>query len=281
MSGTVSLMERVAGEPSYIPMIVVDKTTGLALANAILAALVHLGRTGEGQEVAVPMFETMSAFALVEHLADAVWDDEQSGSPGYARVLSPHRRPYRTLDGHVCALPYLDKHFEALFAVVGRPDLAADPRFASITTRAAHVDEVYATVADLMTTRTTGQWLDDLARAGIPVAPVNRLEDLFDDPHLRAVGFWQEVEHPTEGRLRQPGVTARFSASPGGLRRAAPTVGQHTVEVLREAGLSEASLENLLTSGAALDTGSRRAPAVRQPADETAPQTGRHDSGGA
>jgi crotonobetainyl-CoA:carnitine CoA-transferase CaiB-like acyl-CoA transferase len=281
LSGTVSLMERVAGEPSYIPMIVVDKTTGLALANAILAALVHVGRTGEGQEVAVPMFETMSAFALVEHLADAVWDDEQSGSPGYARVLSPHRRPYRTLDGHVCALPYLDKHFEALFAVVGRPDLAADPRFASITTRAAHVDEVYATVADLMTTRTTGQWLDDLARAGIPVAPVNRLEDLFDDPHLRAVGFWQEVEHPTEGRLRQPGVTARFSASPGGLRRAAPTVGQHTVEVLREAGLSEASLENLLTSGAALDTGSRRAPAVRQPADETAPQTGRHDSGGA
>jgi crotonobetainyl-CoA:carnitine CoA-transferase CaiB-like acyl-CoA transferase len=253
LSGAVSLMERVAGEPSYVPMIFVDKTTGLALANAILAALVHRGRTGEGQEVAVPMFETMAAYALVEHLADAVWDDDETGAPGYARVLSPHRRPYRTRDGHVCALPYLDKHFDALFALVDRPDLAADPRFASITTRAAHIDEVYAIVADLLATRTTGEWLAGLGEAGVPVGPVNRLDDLFDDPHLRAVGFWQEVQHPTEGLLRQPGVTSHFSATPGGLRRPAPRLGEHTAEVLREAGMPEEQVSSLLASGAAFD----------------------------
>ncbi|MPY91627.1 MAG: CoA transferase [Acidimicrobiia bacterium] len=248
LSGAVGLMERQAGEPRYVPMVFVDKTTGMAVAAAVLAALVHRERTGEGQAVTVPMFETMSGFVLVEHLADATFDPP-AGPPGYARVLSPFRRPYRTADGHVCALPYLDKHFSALFEVVGRPELAEDPRFATLAARVANIDEVYEVVEGLMTTRTTAEWLGALRAGGVPCAPVNRLEDLLEDPHLEAVGFWETVEHPTEGTLRQPRLPWGFSANVAAPARPAPDVGAQTEEVLREAGLSPGRLAALRKVG--------------------------------
>jgi crotonobetainyl-CoA:carnitine CoA-transferase CaiB-like acyl-CoA transferase len=229
-------------------MIVVDKTTGLSLAAAVLAALFHRERTGAGQAVTVPMFETMAGFVLVEHLADATFDPP-GGPAGYARVLSPFRRPYRTADGHVCALPYLDKHFAALFEVVGRPDLAADPRFATISSRVAHIDAVYEAVEALLAARTTAEWLVALGEAGIPCAPVNRLEDLLTDPHLEAVGFWERVEHPTEGALRQPRLAWGFGASPAGPLRPAPGLGAHTDEVLAEAGLPPDRVDALRRAG--------------------------------
>jgi crotonobetainyl-CoA:carnitine CoA-transferase CaiB-like acyl-CoA transferase len=248
LSGTVALMERQVGEPRYVPMIVVDKTTGLSLAAAVLAALFHRERTGEGQAVTVPMFETMASFVLVEHLADATFEPPTAPA-GYARVLSPFRRPYRTADGHICALPYLDKHFAALFEVVDRPDLAADPRFASISSRVANIDDVYEVVEGLLAHRTTADWLDALGAAGIPCAPVNRLEDLLTDPHLEAVGFWEPVEHPTEGTLRQPRLAWGFGANPAAPLRPAPALGAHTDEVLAEAGLAPARIATLRRGG--------------------------------
>ena len=248
LSGAVGLMERQAGEPRYVPMIVVDKTTGLALAAVVLAALLHRERTGEGQAVTVPMFETMASFVLVEHLADSTYDPPV-GPPGYARVLSPFRKPYRTADGHICALPYLDKHFAALFEVVDRPELASDARFATLGARVANIDAVYEAVDGMLADRTTAEWLEVMRAAGIPCAPVNQLQDLFADPHLEAVGFWEQIDHPTEGPLRQPRLPWGFGANEPVASRPAPALGAQTDEVLREAGLSDARLAALRAEG--------------------------------
>lgn len=251
MAGPVALMERATGQPKFVPMIFVDKTTGLALSAAVLAALFHRERTGEGQEVTIPMFELLVGFSLVEHLFDTTFEPPE-GSMGYARVLSPNRRPFETSDGEfICALPYMDKHYHALFAAIDRPDLAADPLFESIGSRAARIDEVYAMLADLIAQRPAKEWLDLLTEAQIPSASVNRLEDLLSDPHLEAVDFWDRSEHPTEGAITLPGTAFSFGASPATTTRPAPRLGQHTTECLLEAGVEQAALEALLASSAA------------------------------
>ena len=258
LAGPVGLMEHVGGEPRYVPMIFVDKTTGLSLSTVVCAALFHRERSGTGQAVTVPMFETMVSFAMVEHLFDATFaapagdQSDQGGSTGYVRVLSPNRRPYPTADGFVCALPYLDKHFKKFFALAGRPELFDKPQFHTLAARIANIDEVYATVAELMPARTTAEWLADLQAAEIPAARVNRLEDLLSDPHLEAVGFWRRIDHPSEGWIRQPAVPWTFTASPPELRRTAPRVGEHTVEVLAEAGVDTAEIDRLLATGGAV-----------------------------
>jgi crotonobetainyl-CoA:carnitine CoA-transferase CaiB-like acyl-CoA transferase len=251
-SGTAAVMAAVTGEPAYVPMIYADKVCGLYVANAILAALVHRGRTGEGQAIEVPMFEAIAAFTLVEHLYDATFDPPL-GPPGYPRVLTPHRRPFRTRDGHVCALPYTNRHFERFFALAGRPELARDARFADIPSRLKNVAALYALVAEILATRTTDEWLAALGEAEIPAMAVNRLEDLLEDPHLAATGFFELHEHPTEGRLRHCGVPMRFGATPGAIERPAPRLGEHTVEALREAGLAPAKIAALAAAGAIVD----------------------------
>ena len=256
--GIVSLMEQVTGTPRYLPSIMIDKTVGMALANAILAALFHRARTGAGQEVVVPMFEVMAGFTLLEHLADATFlddgphGDDPPGPPGYIRTLSPHRRPLRTADGVVCALPYQDKHFRTLFDAFDRPDLAGDPRCADIPSRLANLDHVYGTLESLTIGRSTADCLERFARAEVPAVAMSTLEDLLADPHLAEVGFYAEVDHPSEGRLRQPQLGVRFGATPTSLRRPAPRLGEHTVEVLRGLGYDDARVDALLAGGAAV-----------------------------
>lgn len=240
-SGTAAIMAGLFGAPSYVPMIYADKVAGLYVANAILAALLHRAASGRGQEVEVPMFESVAAFNLVEHLGDAIFADAP-GAPGYARALSPQRRPFPTRDGHVCALPYTDRHFRRFFTAFGRPDLAEDPRFAGMASRLRHIDAVYGEVAVLIAGYDTATCLRKLEEAEIPAHRVNALRDLFEDAHLVATGFFARQEHPTEGPLRQPGVPMRFAATPAAIRQPAPRLGQHTEEVLREAGLTQAEI---------------------------------------
>ena len=250
----LAVLQAVDGEPRYVTSVVADKVTGLHVAVAVLAALVHRARTGEGQCIEVPMFETLVAFNMFEHLYGKTYDPPR-GSMGYPRALSPDRRPYRTRDGWVGALPYTDAQWSALFKIANRPDLAEDPRFATLPSRLAHIDEVYAMLGGLLIERTTAEWLEAFDAANIPSMPVNHPDELLEDPHLAATGFWQAVEHADLGTLRFPGIPAQFSKTPGAIRRAPPALGEHSVEILTEIGYDPSEVDVLVEAGVTTDRG--------------------------
>ena len=239
------------GEPRYAPLAMADRITGLMMANAINGALYWRERHGEGQFIEVPMFETMLSFVLGDHLGGKVYETPLDGG-GYQRHLSPDRKPYRTRDGHVCTMIYNDRQWRNFCKAVGWPDLVAtDPRFASHATRTRHIDEILAMLSELFLTRTTAEWLEILEKADLPVTPVHTLETIFDDPHVRATGFFEPEDHPTEGRLHRMAAPMRFSAGGEVERRPAPNLGEHSEEVLAEAGFSAEEIAALLRSGAA------------------------------
>ncbi len=245
------LNEMVLGEPRYLPTIVADKTTAMAVVQAVTAALFSRERTGKGQEIEVPMFETMVYYVMAEHLWGMSFEPP-IGTAGYTRLMSHHRTPYKTRDGYIAILPYLDNHWETFCKVVGHPELISDPRFVTLARRVANIDDTYSETAKIMATRTTGEWLDLFGKTSVPTNAVNTLEGLVSDPHLKAVDFWQEVDHPTEGRLRMTRFPYTFSETPADVRRLQPRLGEHSTEVLREAGLTPAEIDALLASGATL-----------------------------
>lgn len=219
--------------PHYVKTIVADKVCSLYVVNAIGMALYARERSGRGQAIEVPMFECMVSFTVPEHLAGLTFDPPQ-GPAGYPRLLDRYRKPFRTMDGFMGVVPYNPAHWNAFFKLAGCPELADDKRFATQTQRSLHFTELYRLVEDTLAGKTTAEWTRLLGDADIPFAPVNSVEDLIADPHLNAIGFWQTVEHPTEGRLRMPGIPVRMSRTPGSIRRHAPGLGEHTDEVLRE-----------------------------------------------
>ena len=248
-SGLTSLQASIVGEPKYVPTIVADKTSSMTVLVAVLAALYHKARTGEGQEVEVPMLESMAAWVMVEHLYGETFVPPIE-SVGYKRVLNRYRRPFKTKDGYLAILPYTDQNWRDFFTIAGRPDLLEDPRFKTLGTRLKHIEFLYEELGKIATTRTNAEWLDELDRRNIPGMIVNSLESLLRDPHLEATGFWQIMEHPTEGTLRLPGSPAAYSKTPASIRRLPPRLGEHSVEILREAGLGAPEIDALLASGA-------------------------------
>jgi crotonobetainyl-CoA:carnitine CoA-transferase CaiB-like acyl-CoA transferase len=171
------------------------------------------------------------------------------GAAGYQRLLTPHRRPYATADGYLCVLPYNNRHWQRFFALIGRPELATDARFAQQAARSKHIDALYAIVAEHMPARSTSEWLALLEEADIPCGPMYTPDDVFNDPHLQAVGMFPEIKHPTEGQIRHIKVPVKFSKTPGGLRRHAERLGGSSAAVLRELGYSEAEIAALEKSG--------------------------------
>jgi crotonobetainyl-CoA:carnitine CoA-transferase CaiB-like acyl-CoA transferase len=248
-SGLASLQSALTGEPRFVPTIVADKTSSMTLLAAVLAALYHQARTGEGQEVEVPMFESLAAWIMVEHLYGESFVPAVD-TVGYKRVLSPHRKPFKTKDGHLAILPYTDQNWRDFFKIAGRDDLLADPRFKTLGSRLRHIDFLYGELSKIALTRTNAEWLTELDRANIPGMTVNSLETLLQDPHLEATGFWQIMEHASEGTMRLPGIPAHYGKTPATIRRLPPRAGEHSLEVLREAGYGAAEIEALLASGA-------------------------------
>ena len=248
--GFPSLMLRTgASAPRYVPATICDRIVGQATANAVLAALFHRARTGVGQAVDVPMFETMAQFVLGDHFGGRTFEPPL-GDSGYPRVLAKFRAPYATRDGYICALIYNDKQWKSFLALIGKPELfTTDGRFASHSNRAERIEEVYAFVAEEMRTRTTEEWTHLLTAGDIPWMPMNSLDDLIDDPHLAANGYFASVRHPSEGAMLSMAVPTRWSASPPQMRRHAPRFGEHSAEVLREAGYSQAEIERMAAEG--------------------------------
>ncbi|WP_280191059.1 CaiB/BaiF CoA transferase family protein [Delftia sp. PS-11] len=243
MSGLADLMQRQSGQARYLPTIAADKTCALVAAHAVLAALLRRERQGRGGFVEIPMYETMVGFNLVEHFYGMHFVPAQGGA-GYARVLAPWRKPYKTQDGHICMMPYTDAHWRRFFEAVGEPGLAQDARFASQASRTRHIAELLEILSGHAAQQSTQHWLQVCQRLEIPAAPVARMDDLPDDPHLAATGFFASVHDPAMGELRFPRPPVRIDGTQAPITMP-PRLGQHTRELLREAGLDEADIAQL------------------------------------
>ncbi len=233
-SGIAGLFHQIDGAPRYAPINVADRVVGLYLSLAIMAALHHRSTTGEGQEIEVPMFETMAQFVLADHMGGGAFVPPL-GPMGYKRLLSRRRGPYPTADGHLSLVVYTDRQWRDFLKLVGKPHLMeTDPRFKDQESRTQHAEYMGEFLAEHLPSRTTSEWLQVLKEIDIPASRVNHIDELFDDPHLQAVNFFEEHEHPTEGTLKVARFPIKFARSPASIRRLAPNLGEHTEEVLAE-----------------------------------------------
>jgi crotonobetainyl-CoA:carnitine CoA-transferase CaiB-like acyl-CoA transferase len=251
LTSVPSLLVRAgSAEPHYVPVSFNDRTVGVTAALAISMALLHRERSGLGQQIEVPMFETMAQHVLGDHFGGETFEPPL-GPPGYLRTLNGERRPYRTQDGHVCVIIYTDKHWASFLKLIGKGDLMqTDPRMRDIGTRTVHSNELYGLISDQMPLRSTAQWLADLDAADIPAARMHTLDSALQDEHLLATGTLASAVHATEGPIREIRPAGQWSLTPPAIQRRAPRLGQDSVAVLREAGLSAEAIAQLITEGA-------------------------------
>ncbi|HKA39826.1 MAG TPA: CoA transferase [Burkholderiales bacterium] len=250
--GMAALHHRATGEPRFVPMVVADKAVGLVAVQMIAMALYGRERTGEGCSIEIPMFENLVKFVLEEHLYLKTFDPPL-GETGDPRLLDALNKPLPTRDGWISLSANTDEQAFGLFDAIGRPELKTDPRFSSVSARFANVKEYFHIRAEALKTRTTAEWLERFDRADVPAMQYHTLDSLLEDPHLKDVGFFELREHPTEGRTRSMRLPNKWSS---GTRREwspAPKLGQHSVEVLREAGYDDAAIESMIAAGATVD----------------------------
>jgi crotonobetainyl-CoA:carnitine CoA-transferase CaiB-like acyl-CoA transferase len=244
MSGLAELQRMASGTPRFVPMVVADKAVGQAIVSAVMAAIIHRMKTGRGQAIEVPMFETMVAFVMPEHLAGRTFEPAL-GDTGYTRIINPHRRPYPTKDGSICVMPYTTPQWLRFFTLIGRDDLARDPAMSDAVERSRRFEELYALVGAAMPARTTDDWVQALIENDILFGKVNTPDDLLTDPHLTAMNMFPLVEHPNEGSLRLIGFPIGFSETPNTLRYLPPRLGQHTRELLEQLGYVPRDIERM------------------------------------
>jgi len=247
-SGLSALFARVQGAPQYVPSMVCDKIVGQTIAIAILSACYRRADCDMGAEVEVPMLESMVAFNLAENLASATFDPPL-GSMGWARNISPMRKPFKTLDGYVCLLPYSDRNWRDFLAYAGRPEIADEPRFASLADRALHIDELYRVVESFASTRPSRELLEFCESHEIPASPIVDMNDLEEDLHLNQVGLIQHDWHPTEGAYKLWRSPIRFSDHEWQLRYHAPHLGEHNQEIFSAAAHAQEAASDTIHQG--------------------------------
>jgi crotonobetainyl-CoA:carnitine CoA-transferase CaiB-like acyl-CoA transferase len=251
IQGSTGLAAAIAlqtGQPRFVPMVIADRTIGLLTAFHISMALYRRQACGEGAFVEIPMFENMAMFVLNEHMGGHSFEP-QFGPPADLRVSDPMAAPIKTKDGYVCVTANTDKQAFALLDLIGRPELKLDPRFCSSAARYANVREFYQLRAEIFATRTTSEWLEGLDKADIPAMPYHSLDSLMDDPQLAASRLFSMVDHPQAGRIRTMNNPSTFPGADAVGYRPAPGIGENTIEVLREAGLTEDELRALIEEG--------------------------------
>ena len=247
--GIADLTQQATGIASYAPFALADHACGMYAAFCLSAALFHKQVTGQGQSVEVPMFETMAQTILTHHMWGKAFDPPLAGT-GFPRQISPNRRPFPTLDGHVCMLLVSDDQWLRFFSSVGLAATLEDQRFNTVAARNENTSELYAIVQQVLAQRTTAQWMELLEAHDLPASPMQSLDELMEDPHLRATGFFQKFEHPTEGSLVGMSVPSGWSVSATQeWRMPAPRIGENTKEILAKAGFSEVQIEELISIG--------------------------------
>ena len=240
-SGLASISARVSadGEPAFVPTVLCDKLGGQAIAYAILAALFAREKGAGGQDIEVPMFETSIEFMMLEHMGGFNFEPS-IGKPGFSRILSKFRKPFRTSDGHCCILPYSDSNWQDFYDFVGCSELAADPKYSKLSIRVQNIDDLYALIEKHAVAHCTADWVAFCDKQSIPCMPVLSFEDIVEDPHVKAVELFQAANHPTEGAYKVIRNPIKFSGSEFSVRRHAPKLGQHTSEILTEIGMGAA-----------------------------------------
>ncbi len=246
-SGLPWVVSQTSDAPNYAPVNFADRVTGLHAVYTVTAALFQRSRSGKGQSIEVPMFESISHFVLGDHLAGLSWM-EPVGGAGYQRLLA--RRPYPTADGYLCVLVYNDKQWRSFLDAIGEPERMRDPRYATQASRAANIHDIYAYLAELFRTRSTEAWITLLEKADIPVSRMNSIDDVVHDAHLNESGFFYTENHPSEGRMRAMRTPTSWGDTPTGTPGPAPRLGEHSAQVLREAGYSDTEIEAMSRSGA-------------------------------
>jgi crotonobetainyl-CoA:carnitine CoA-transferase CaiB-like acyl-CoA transferase len=244
------LVDSGAEHPIYVPLAFNDLAVGGYACSAILAALYKCSRTGRGVDIEIPMFETMAQATLLQHMAGLTFDPPQ-GPPGYRRMLTAERRPFATRDGFVCIVVYTDDQWRRFLSLIGQdPRIELDPRLRDIAARTLNAAELNIMIGAELKQRTTSEWLELLDRHDIPYSPLHTLETLFQDPHLRATSFFRTVQHPSEGPITDMAIPGAWSGYRPRVRHLAPRLGEHSGEILAEAGYSPEEIDQLVASGA-------------------------------
>ncbi|OZI71562.1 CaiB/BaiF CoA transferase family protein [Bordetella genomosp. 12] len=250
VSGVADLNARVTGTPQYVPYVLADRNAGLIAVQLIAMALFHRERTGEGQSIEVPMYENMVTQVMTEHMYQQTFVPPL-GEAGDPRVLDKENRPIPTRDGYICISANTDAQAFALFDAIGRPELKSDGRFNTVSARFQNVQAYFSLRRQALASRTTGEWMTIFQQADVPAAPYNSLESLLDDPHLREVGLFAKRQHPSEGEILEIQPANKVSVGMRNDWMPAPRLGEHTTQVLQEAGLYEADISRLLAAGGA------------------------------
>jgi crotonobetainyl-CoA:carnitine CoA-transferase CaiB-like acyl-CoA transferase len=257
-TGMAGLTLQRDGTPTYVPMLICDHVAGEIAAGAILAAIVESKSSGRGCSIEVPMFETMAAFVLQEHLAQQSFDPPV-GPPGDLRLLSPYNKPVQTADGWISFTVNTDPQVRAFLKATGRHDLLQDTRFDSVAARARHVKEWFEVRGAPLTNKSSAEWLALFRAADIAVQPCNTLESLQQDPHLKAVELIRPETHPTEGTTAAIRSTIRFDEDYPPRRSPSQPRGWETRAILEEAGFVREEIERLIADGAAIVASSKDA----------------------
>ena len=250
--GMAALHHRAMGEPRFVPMVVADKTVGLIAVQMIAMALYRKAKTGEGCSIEIPMFENLVKFVLEEHMYLKTFDPPL-GETGDPRLLDPLGKPIPTKDSYICISANTNDQAFGFFDVIGRPELKTDPRFSSVQARFANVAAYFEVRMAALKSKTTAEWLELFDAADVPAMPYHTLDSVIEDPHLKEIGFFEMRDHPTEGRTRNMRLPNKWSCGVREGWNPAPKLGEQSVEILREAGLSEAEIQALLDTGATTD----------------------------
>jgi crotonobetainyl-CoA:carnitine CoA-transferase CaiB-like acyl-CoA transferase len=250
-SGIAALPALLGREPAYVPSVIADKVTALYVVYAVLAGLFERGRTGNGREIEVPMFETMVSFVLSEHLAGATFDD--AGHCGYHRLIAPERRPFPTADGWIAILAYTREQWTRLLTNIGRGDVVDSDWFPDASERSRRSGYLYAMLAEATPQRTTAEWLTTFEHLDIPHSPVNTPDDLLADPHLVATGFFAP-RPPGRGIARSLPQPVRFPGAPQADDAHAPRLGADTAAILRGLGYRDDEIAAMARKGTVVTT---------------------------